>query len=293
MFLGRTKLGVNELARQLNVTGYLGVCATEKPPGMTGASLRHRSKNCQVRSHPRFSGRSPVPTTFRPHSPDQPLLLPPDLRDWLPAGDLAYQISDLVDSLDLSAFYAPYAGDGRRNRPYDPKMMVKLLLYGYATGVFSSRKIASRLRRDVAFRCLAASQQLPAHRTICEFCKRHLGDFKNLFVQVVAIAAEMGLAKLGTLAVDGSKVKASASRRKAMTYRRMLEREQKLRAEIDELLERAEAIDLAEDEEYGPDGDGEDVPEELKRRRDRLARIEAAKARLEEKARRFDDGRGR
>jgi transposase len=221
------------------------------------------------------------------------MMMPPDLRDWLPDGHLAYQVSDLVDAMDLSAFYAPYEGDGRRNRPYEPRMMAKLLLYGYAVGVISSRRIAERLRRDVAFRCLAATDRLPAHRTICEFRRRHLEDFRDLFVQVLRIAGEMGLTSLGTLAVDASKVKASASRRKAMTYGRMQQEELRLRGEIDALLERAEAVDIAEDERYGEDSDGDDTPHELRRRRSRLAKIEQAKARLEMQARRFDDARGR
>lgn len=234
-----------------------------------------------------------MPTTFRDYHPDQPIMMPPDVREWLPADDLCYQVSDLVDAMDLAAFYAPYAGDGRRNRPYEPALMVKLLLYGYAVGVFSSRRIERALQRDVGFRYLAAGN-LPRHRTICEFRRRHLGDFMDLFVQVVGIARELGLTKLGTLAIDSSKVKASASRRKAMTYSRMLEQERKLREEIAGLLERAEAIDAAEDELYGEDSDGGDeIPEELRRRSDRLQAIAAAKQRLEEKARRFDEKRGR
>lgn len=234
-----------------------------------------------------------MPTTFRPYHPNQPMMMPPDLRDWLPRGHLAFQISDLVDSMDLAAFYAPYEGDGRRNRPYEPAMMVKVLLYGYSVGVISSRKIAERLREDVAFRFLAASDRLPAHRTICEFRRRHLKDFADLFVQVVRIAAEMGLTKLGTLAVDASKVRASASRRKAMTYERMQQEEERLREEISDLLERAEAADRAEDERYGEDSDGDDTPHELRRRRSRLQKIEQAKARLEQKAMAFDNERGR
>ena len=234
-----------------------------------------------------------MPTTFRPYHPNQPMMMPPDLRDWLPEGDLAYQISDLVDSMDLAAFYAPYEGDGRRNRPYEPRMMVKVLLYGYTVGVFSSRRIAERLRRDIAFRFLAASDRLPAHRTISEFRRRHLKDFGDLFVQVVAIAAEMGLTKLGTLAIDASKVKACASKRKAMTYERMQEQELRLREEISDLLERAERADAEEDERYGKDSDGDDTPHELRRRRSRLQKIEQAKARLERKAMAFDDRRGR
>jgi transposase len=233
-----------------------------------------------------------VPTSFRPYHPGQPHLLPPDPREWLPDDHLAYQISDLVDSLDLTAFYAPYEGDGRRNSPYEPAMMAKLLLYGYATGVFSSRRIERRLDEDVAFRFLAAGN-LPRHRTICEFRRRHLEDFGGLFVQVVAIARELGLARLGTLAVDSSRVKASASKRKAMTYGRMLAEEQRLREEVARLLDRAEAIDRAEDEEYGPANRGDELPAELRRRSDRLKAIAAAKRRLEAKARRADDDRGR
>ena len=146
-------------------------------------------------------------TTFRPYAPDQSLLLPPDVREWLPEGHLAHHISDLVDDLDLTAFYAPYEGDGRRNAPYEPRMMVKVLLYAYATGVFSSRRVARRLEEDVAFRVLAAGN-FPQHRTLCEFRRRHLEDFQALFVEVVRLAQELGLARLGKLSIDGTKVRA-------------------------------------------------------------------------------------
>ena len=231
-----------------------------------------------------------MPTTFRDFNPDQIIMLPPDLRDWLPEGHLAYQVADLVGALDLGAFFLPYEGDGRRNCPYNPEMMVRVLIYGYCRGVFSSRRLARYLREDVGGRYLAAGN-LPAHRTLCQFRRRHLKDFGDLFVQVVGVAREMGLAKLGTLAVDGSKVKANASKGKAMTYERMRKHEAALQLEIAELLEEAEARDRAEDEEHGRDGD--DLPEELRRRRDRLAAIEAARQRLQAKARRFDDERGR
>ena len=124
-----------------------------------------------------------MPTTFRPYQPDQMLLLAPDLRDWVAQGHLAHHVSDLVDSLDLSAFYAPYEGDGRRNAPYEPSMMVKILIYAYATGVFSSRAVARKLEEDVAFRLLAAGN-FPQHRTLCEFRRRHLEEFGRLFVEV-------------------------------------------------------------------------------------------------------------
>ena len=163
-----------------------------------------------------------MPTTFRPYQPDQGLLLAPDMRDWLAEGHLAHHVSDLVDGLDLTAFYAPYEGDGRRKSPYEPRMMVKVMIYGYATGVFSSRGLARKLEEDVAFRVLAAGN-FPSHRTICEFRRRHLADFKALFVEVVRLARETGVANFGKLSIDGTKVRANASKRKAMSYGRMLE----------------------------------------------------------------------
>ena len=163
-------------------------------------------------------------TTFRPYAPDQMLLLPADLRAWLPEGHLAHHVSDLGDGVDLTAFYAPYAGDGRRNAPYAPRMMVKVLLYAYATGVFSSRGIARK--EDVAFRVLGAGN-FPQHRTLCEFRRRHLSDFKELFVAVVRLARELGLARFGKLSIDGTKVRANASKRKAMSYGRMAKEERR------------------------------------------------------------------
>ena len=185
-------------------------------------------------------------TTFRRYAPEQSLLLPPDVREWLPEGHLSHHISDLVDGLDLTAFYAGYEGDGRRNAPYEPRMLVKVLLYAYATGVFSSRGIARKLEEDVAFRVLAAGN-FPQHRTICEFRRRHLDDFKQLFVEVVGLARELGLARFGKLSVDGTKVRANASKRKAMSYGRMQEEERRLSGEIDELLRAADETDVAED----------------------------------------------
>ena len=146
-------------------------------------------------------------TMFRPYHPDQMLLLPQDLREWVPEGRLAHHVSDLVDALDLSAFHAPYEGDGRRNSPYDPRMMAKVLVYGYATGTFSSRKLAKRLEEDIAFRMLAAGN-FPQHRTLCEFRRRHLDDFGAVFAEVVRLARGMGLAGLGRVSVDGTKVRA-------------------------------------------------------------------------------------
>ena len=158
-----------------------------------------------------------MPTTFRPYQPKPKLLLPPDIRDWLPEDHLVHHVSDLVDGLDLTAFHTPYEGDGRRNAPYELRMMVKLLIYGYATGVFSSRGIAKKLEEDLAFRMLAAGN-FPKHRTIFEFRRRHLKDFRKLFVEVIRLARELGLVSFGKLSIDGTKVRANASKRKAMSY---------------------------------------------------------------------------
>ncbi len=231
-------------------------------------------------------------TTFRPYVPDQSLLLPPDVREWLPEGHLAHHVSDLVDGLDLTAFYALYEGDGRRNAPYEPRMMVKVLLYAYATGVFSSRRVARKLEEDVGFRVLAAGN-FPQHRTLCEFRRRHLEDFQALFVEVVRLAQELGLARLGKLSIDGTKVRANASKRKAMSYDRMQEEEQRLESEIEALLRQADAVDEAEDSRLGAEVRGDDLPAELRRREARLAAIREAKARLEAAARAADDARGR
>ena len=231
-------------------------------------------------------------TGFRPYEPDQLLLLASDLRDWLPPGHLAHHVSDLVDALDLTAFYAPYEGDGRRNAPYEPRMMVKVLLYGYATGVFSSRGIARKLEEDVAFRVLGAGN-FPSHRTLCEFRRRHLEDFKGLFVEVVCLARELGLARFGKLSIDGTKVRANASKRKAMSYGRMVEEERRLEEEVEALLSMVRDTDVAEDARFGEAFRGDELPQELHRREDRLAAIRAAKARLEARQREADDARGR
>jgi transposase len=228
-----------------------------------------------------------MPASYLPYEPDQDFLLPPSLREWLPEGHLAYFIGDTVAMLDLAAFHARYEKDGPRNQPFHPAMMVKVLLYGYATGVFSSRKIAAKLHEDVAFRTLAAGNY-PAHRTIRDFRAFHLKELSELFVQVVKLAREMGLVKLGTIAVDGTKVKANASRHKAMSYGHMLKAEAELKKEIDALLERARQADEAE--RNLPEVD---IPAEIARREDRLAAITAARQRLEQRQREADLERGR
>lgn len=189
--------------------------------------------------------------------------------------------------LDLSAFHARYANGGPRNQPFHPAMMVKVLVYGYATGVFSSRKLARRLHEDVALRVLAAGN-FPAHRTLSDFRALHLAELSALFEQVVKLARECGLVKLGTIAVDGTKVKANASRHKAMSYGRMQQAEAALKQQIAALLERARATDTAQADE--PE---QDLPAEIGRREARLAAIEAAKARLEAQQREADTARGR
>ena len=230
---------------------------------------------------------SGMSASYIPYHPEQQHLLPSAIQDWLPQCHLAYFINDTVASLNLSAFHARYAAGGARNQPFHPAMMVKVLVYAYATGVFSSRKIAKKLHEDVAFRVLAA-ENFPAHRTIREFRALHLSEFTELFVQVVRLAREMGLVKLGTIAVDGTKIKANAGRHKAMSYGRMQTTEAELKAQIAALLQKAADTDEAEKNESDLD-----IPAELERRQARLAAIEAAKARLEERQRQSDTPRGR
>ena len=225
-----------------------------------------------------------MPTSFRPYLPNQALLLPSDPREWVPEGHLAHQVSDLVDSLDLSAFYAPYEGDGRRNARCDPSMMVKVLIYAYATGTFSSRRIAGKLEEDVALRMLAAGN-FPQHRTVCEFRRRHLEDFRALFVEVVRTARAMGLASFGALSVDGTKVRANASKRKAMSYERMQREEARLEGEVEGILAAARSADDEEDALHGEGVRGGEVPEALRGGERRLAAIREARARLDAEAR--------
>lgn len=218
--------------------------------------------------------------------------MPPSLREWLPEDHLAFFVSDAVDAMELSAFVARYGEEGPGNQAFDPRMMVKVLLYAYASGTFSSRGIAAKLHEDVALRVLGAGN-FPAHRTIADFRVRHLEEFEDLFVQVVQMAREAGLVKLGTVAIDGTKVRANASKRKAMTYGRMKSEEKRLRKEIRALTKRATRTDEQEDKKYGKDVRGDELPAELSRRKDRLAAIQAAKKRLEERQAAEDRKQGR
>jgi transposase len=222
--------------------------------------------------------------TYRPYLPDQILLLPPSLRDWLPDNHLAYFVSDVIDQLDLSAIEDPYEQEERGYPPYHPRMMTKILVYGYCVGVFSSRRLQKRLQEDVGFRVLAAGNE-PDFRTISEFRKIHVKALEGLFRQVLRMALELGAMKLGRVAIDGSKLGANASKHKAMSYQRMKEQEKRLREEVRRLLQHAEAIDAAEDAEYGPENMGDELPAELARREQRLQRIREAKRALEERAR--------
>lgn len=228
--------------------------------------------------------------TFEPYDPNQLLLLPPSVRDWVPEGHLAQFISDTVDQLDLQVFFEKYAKrtDGRGSLAYHPAMMLKVLLYAYSTGIFSSRKIDAGVSELVPLRYLAAGNS-PGHRTIARFRVEHLEHFQSIFVQVLEIAREAGLVKMGTLAIDGTKIKANASKHTAMSYGRMKAEEEKLSDEIRRITELARGVDEAEDAQFGPDFRGDELPKELQRREERVAKIRAAKKRLEEAQAKEDD----
>lgn len=221
--------------------------------------------------------------TYRPYVPEQALLLPPSLREWLPDDHLAYFVGDLVDQLDLSAMLGAYEAEERGYPPYHPVMLTKVLVYAYCVGVFSSRKIQRRLLEDIPFRVLAAGNE-PDFRTIADFRKRHLTALQGLFEQVLRLARELGVPRVGRVAIDGSKVQANASKHKAMSYRRMGEKTTQLRDEVTALLAQAEAADARDDAAYGADRRGDELPAELQRREDRLARIKEARQALEARA---------
>jgi transposase len=230
--------------------------------------------------------------TFRSYLPEQNLLLPASLREWLPDDHLSYFVSDVVDQLDLSAIERLYEDEDRGQPPYHPRMMTKILLYGYCVGVFSSRRIQKRLVEDVAFRVLAAGNQ-PDFRTIADFRKLHLKALEELFQQMLRLTLETGMMKLGRVALDGSKVKSNASKHKAMSYGRMKETEKRLREEVRRLLNQAEAADKEEDIRLGRDRRGDELPAELQRRETRIARIREAKRALEERAREQAKSKGK
>jgi transposase len=224
-----------------------------------------------------------MPKGYRTYLPDQDLLLPPSLREWLTEDHLVYFVSEVVDQLDLSAIHAAYGEEKRGQPPYDPRLMTKLLVYGYCTGVFSSRRIQKRLQEDIPFKVLAAGHE-PDFRTISDFRKIHIATLQNLFEQVLEIALESGTVKLGRVSLDGTKVKANASKHKAMSYGRMKEKQRQLQEEVEQLLARAEAADAEEDRRHGNQR-GDELPEELRRRETRLAKIKTAKKVVEQRAR--------
>lgn len=220
---------------------------------------------------------------FRSYAPDQAYLLPQAPREWLPEGHLALFLQETVSLLDLTPILASY-GKGRGPQAYHPQMLLTVLLYGYCTGVFSSRKIASHGETDVAFRVLSAGQ-FPDFRTLSDFRKDHLPVFRQLFLEVLRVCREAGLVRVGHFSLDGSKYQANASKHKAMSYRRIQEAEPQLEKEVQEMLQKAAALDTAEDAALGRDQRGDELPEELRRREGRLAKIREAKRRLEERAR--------
>lgn len=236
--------------------------------------------------------------SFRPYDPNQVLLMAPVLSEWIPEGDLAHFVSDLVESgtLDLSAIYASYEQE-RGYPPYDPRLMVKLLIYGYANGVVSSRKLERASHRDIAIRMLCADQH-PDYRSIARFRKRHLDALGELFCQTLRLCRQADLIGFGMLALDGTKLRANASRHKAMSYERMQSKERELNAEITEirknvgaLLDEAERTDAEEDERFGAENRGDELPAELRRRESRLAKIKEAKEALESQAREAESAR--
>jgi len=221
---------------------------------------------------------------FRDWNPDQPFLLPPSLQEWLPEDHPVYMMLDILEELDVSAIEEKYRRkDSRGTRPYAPKMMVGLLLYGYSVGIRSSRKLEKATYEDIPFRVLTAGNH-PDHTRIAEFRRKHLDELEDLFLQVFQICQRMGLVELGDVALDGTKVQASASKHKAMSYKRMLQEEERLKEEIQQMLEEAEAVDTEEEERFGRETRGDELPEELGRQKDRLEKIQEAKADLEKEA---------
>ena len=220
--------------------------------------------------------------TFRPYDQDTLLLMPPSVRDWVDPDGLPAFIDALVGELDLAPFLAAH-DEPRGMPPYHPALMLKVLLYGYAIGVRSSRRLEERLKSDVGFMYLAG-QARPDHKTIGEFRRRHLAALEGLFLESLRLCQAAGMVRLGRVALDGTKVKADASRHKAMSYGRMAEREAQLEAQVAAILAEAEAVDAAEDALHG-EARGDELPEALRRPATRLARIREARAALEAEAR--------
>ncbi len=221
--------------------------------------------------------------TFRRYEPEQLLLMPVNLQEWLPSDHLAYFISDVADQLDLTSITRRYEGEERGYPPYHPRMMVKVLLYAYCVGVPSSRRMERRLHEDIAFRVLAATNT-PDFRTISDFRKKHLAALGSIFLQVLQLCKRAGLVKLGHVCLDGTKVRANASKHHAMSYGRMKEKGARLEAEVEQLLQRAQEVDEEEDRSYGKEWRGDELPQELAFRESRLKKIREAQAALEAEA---------
>lgn len=222
-------------------------------------------------------------TTFRPYEPDQEFLLPPALRDWLPPDHLVLFVMDLVRELELSEIYLSYDGSKGGKPPYNPTMMTTLLFYSYCVGVFSSRKIEKACHERIPFRVLTADQH-PDHDTIAAFRRRHLKGLSSLFVHVLRLCQKAGLVKLGHVSLDGTKVKANASKHKAMSYARMERSARELEEEVARLLSEAEKIDEQEDNLFGKGKRGDELPEELRFKESRLRKIREAMKSLEAEA---------
>jgi transposase/signal recognition particle subunit SEC65 len=221
--------------------------------------------------------------TYRSFEPDQLFLMPPSLTDWLASNHLVYFVRDILREIDLSPITSVYEKEERGYPPYHPIAMTGILLYGYCNGITSSRKLEKRCQEDIAFRVLAANNQ-PDHRTISDFRKLHLAALEHLFAEVLQLCQKAGLVKFGHISLDGTKVKANASKHKAMSYGRMKKDITRLQQEIKALLQEAEETDEREDRLYGKDKRGDELPEELARRESRLARIKEAKRALEQEA---------
>lgn len=221
---------------------------------------------------------------FLPYEPHKALELPSDMRTWLPENHLAFFISDVVDELDLGEIMDKYQHPAGGHPAYHPAMMVKLLFYAYAVGIRSSRRIEQKTYEDVAFRVLSCDSH-PDHSRISDFRKRHLHEISGLFVQILKFCSEAGLTKLGHVALDGSKIKANASKHKAMSYGRMVTKETELDVEIERLLVEAQAVDAAEDRKYGMGKRGDELPKDLRFKQARLEKIRKYKQTLEQRKR--------
>lgn len=215
--------------------------------------------------------------TYKTYNQNQLSLIPQKWEDLLPLDHLALFINDVIEEIDISEIQKVYETELRGYPPYHPKMMLKILIYGYCTGVRSSRKISLKCEEEITFRYLAAGN-FPKFRAICDFRQRYLAALQKLFVDVLFLCQEAGLVKLGHISLDGTKIKANASKHKAMSYERMQTEEEKLTQEIAALIAEAQQIDKKEDKLYGKNKRGESIPKDLRCREDRLAKIRKAKA---------------